>query len=133
MRRLLGLAELHAVQFARTGQCIAAVTLANPRLARHIALAHQQRQHRITAQLPMVVEIFVSERDGMEALRHQLMHAMFDARRIAVIDQTPRYPRGQPGALVDLAEQEAAGVGVDASTIESPGHQTTSQGVKLNW
>ena len=79
----------------------------------------------------MVVEIFVSKRDGIEALRHQLMHAMFDARRVAVIDQTPRYPRGQSGALVDLAEQDATGVGADAPTIEPAGHQTPSQGVKL--
>ena len=103
MRRLVRFAEFHAVQRARTGQCRAAVALANPLLARHIALAHQQRQHRITAQLAMVVEIFVSKRDSIEALRHQLIDAVFDARPIPVIDQTPRHPPGQPDALVDLA------------------------------
>jgi len=73
----------------------------------------------------------VSERDGIEALRYQLMHVMFDARRVAVIDPTLRDPRGQPDALVRLAQQDAASVGTEASTIESPDHQTTSQGMKL--
>ena len=52
--------------------------LANPYLARHIALAYQQRQHRITRQLAMVamvVEIFISGRDSIEGLRHQFIDA----------------------------------------------------------
>ncbi len=56
---------------------------------------------------------------------------MFEARRVAVIDPTPRYPRAQPDALVALAEQDATGIGADAPTLESSGDQATSQGVKL--
>ena len=82
---------------------VAAVTLANPLLARHIALAHQQRQHRITTQFAMVVEIFISESESIDSLRHQLVHAVFDARRIAVIDEASRHSRRHPGAFVHLA------------------------------
>ena len=79
----------------------------------------------------MVVEIFIPERDPVDPLRHQFMHAVFDARPIAVIDQTPRHSRRQSDALVGFAQQYATGIGTDAPTIKSPRNQSPSQGVKL--
>ena len=67
----------------------------------------------------------------LASLRLQLVHVMFDARPIAVIDEASRHSRRHPGALVHLAKQHAAGVGADAPTIEASGDQTSSQGVKL--
>jgi len=113
------------------GVAAVALALANPLLARHIALAHRKRQHRITTQFAMVVEVFIAESDSIDSLRHQLVHVMFDARSIAVIDEASRHSRRHPDALVHLAKQHAAGVGADAPTIEASGDQTSSQGVKL--
>ena len=55
--------------------------------------------HRITTQFAMVVEVFIAEGDSIDSLRHQLVHLMFDARPIAVIDKASRYLRRHPGAL----------------------------------
>ena len=130
-RRVLGLAELQAVQRARARQCIPAVALAFALLPGQVPLAYQQRHQRITSQLPMVVEVFVAQRQRIDALRHQCVHIVFHTQPIAVIDKTPRQPGRQSDALVHFAQHYPARVGTEPSTVKSPRHRTTSQGVKL--
>ena len=130
-RRRLGVAEFQAVERARTGQRLAAVALSNARVARHIPFAHQQRQSGVGTQVVMIVEVFLTEPDGLEALRHQFMHVGLDARWMTGIDKALRYARRDPNALIDLPQETAAGVRTDASAVESTRHRTSSQGVKL--
>ena len=90
--RCLRVAEFHAVQGTRTRQGIAAVTLTEALVTRHIPLADQQRQDCITPQVAVVTQVFVAQGDGIEALRHQIPDAVFDARRVAMIEPTPCHP-----------------------------------------
>ena len=107
------------------------VTLSNPLLAHDIRLAHQHRHQRITSQLPMVVEVFVSQCKSIYPLRYQLIYAVFHACRITMIAKTLRQSSRHPDALIYFAQQYAASVAADASTIESTRHRTSSQRVKL--
>ena len=107
------------------------VTLSNPLLARDIRLAHQHRHQRVTSQLPMVVEVFVSQCKSIYPLRYQLIYGVFHACRITMIDKTFRQSSRHPDELVHFAHQYAASVAADASTIESTRHRTPSQRVKL--
>ena len=130
-RRLPGFTQLQAVQGARTGQGMAPVALSHPLVPRHVRFAHQHPEQRIIAQRLMVVEVLVSQGYRVDALGHQFIDAMFDARAIAVIHKTPRHPRRHPGTSVYLAKQHPATVGTDATAIKSTRHRAAPQGVKL--
>lgn len=57
-----------------------------------LELAGKHGQHRVVAQFVMVVEIFVTERDGEQPLADQGRHLMLDQSRIAGINETPGDP-----------------------------------------
>ena len=125
-RGLPGLTQLQAVQGARTGQSMASVALSHPLLPRHVRFAHQHREQRIIAQRIMVVEVFVSQGNRVDALCHQFIDAMFNARAIAVIHKTPRHPSRHPDPSVYLAQQHPTAVRTDATAIKSTRHRTSS-------
>ena len=77
------------------------------------ALAGQQRQQRITAQLVVIVEVFVSQRQRIDPLRDQLPDLMLDAPGIAPVSKqaarrgsrlmrrsTSRNSRASPSELI---------------------------------
>jgi hypothetical protein len=64
-----------------------AVALARPLCAGEVALAHRQRQQRVVAQGVMVVEILIALRLCQHPLRDQLLHAVLDAGRVAMIGE----------------------------------------------
>ena len=130
-RRFPGFTQLQAVQGARTGQGVASVALSHPLVPRHVRFAHQHREQRIIAQRIMVIEVFVSQGNRVDALGHQFIDAMFNARAIAVIHKTPRHPRRHPDTEAYLAKQHSSAVGADATAIKSTRHRAASQGVKL--
>ena len=96
-----------------------------------IPLAHRQGQQCVITQLPMVVEILIAKRDPIEPLRYQFLHAVFNARRIAVIHKARRHPRRHPGALVHLPQKDTPGVRTDATAVKSAGYLATPKGVKF--
>jgi hypothetical protein len=53
-----------------------------------IALAANQSMDRITPQVVMIVEIFLSESQPMNALTDQFLHAMFDVALVTVVNET---------------------------------------------
>jgi len=54
------------------------VALQDPILSERIALSANQSMDRISPQVIMIVEIFVSEHQPMNALTDHFLHAMFD-------------------------------------------------------
>ena len=56
------------------------------------ALAGQHRQQRIVAQLLVIVEIFVAQRQPVDALRQHLGHGVLDQCRVAPIGEASRHP-----------------------------------------
>jgi hypothetical protein len=103
-------AKLQPIERARTRQRKAPVPSLLPSLARQISLACQQRQHAVRAQGIVIVQIFIAQRQTINTLRHQLMHAVLDALRIAVIGETRRQPIQRSHTLINLTQQQAAAV-----------------------
>ena len=130
-RRLRGVAQLQTVQRARTRQRRTPIALPHPARARRIHLARRQRQQRVAAQFVVIVEVLVTQRQRVHALRQQRAHVMLDARRVAVIDETPGQPFRQPDALVHFAKQQTAAVGTHVPTVEAARYPAPSKRVKI--
>ena len=62
--------QFQSVQGRAPGQPIALVPLQYSLLAGKVLFARQKRMHRIQPQPVMVVEIFIAQRQGVDALRH---------------------------------------------------------------
>jgi hypothetical protein len=85
-------------------------------------LARQRRQHRIVAQLVMVDQVFVAERDADHPLHHQRLDLMFHECRVARIGETSRKSPRQPDHPVSCAEQQRTGIRRDATAVERRNH-----------
>ena len=86
---------------------------------------------RVAAQFVVIVEVLVTQRQRVHALRQQRAHVMLDARRVAVIDETPGQPFRQPDALVHFAKQQTAAVGTHVPTVEAARYPAPSKRVKI--
>ena len=91
-------------------------------LAPSAELASQRSQHRVTAQLVVVVQVLVAERDPHDPLHHQRVHGVFDQLRIAPILEAGRHPFGQPQGAIDLAQQQRARIRADLPTVKIHRH-----------
>lgn len=94
-------------------------------------LARKQTQHRIMAQLVMVVQVLIAERNAMHALRNQRFQAVLYLILIAAIAETGRGTTRQADAPVDLPHQQSAGVRGQHAAIERSCDFATPKGFKL--
>jgi len=101
-------------------------TLASQRIAvgpQHRAqLARQHRQRRVLAQLVVIVEVFVAQRQAEDPLAHQCLDLMLDIARVAPIGEAGAKATHQPDALVDLSQQQRTSVRGDVPAIETGYH-----------
>ena len=79
----------------------------------------------------MIVEILVTQRQRVDALRQQRAQVMLDARRVAVINETRGQPFAQPDPLVHLPKQQTPAVRTHVSTVEPAAYPTPSKRLKL--
>ena len=87
-------------------------------------LAGQHRERRVLAQLVVIVEIFVAQRQAEDALPHQRRDPMLDVASVTPIDEAVGEAAHQPKAAIDLSQQQRTGVRGDVPAIE-PGHHRT--------
>ena len=69
--------------------------------------------------LVVIVEVFVAQRQAVDALGNQLGDLVFDAVGIAAVLKAGRKPPQQIDASIGLAQQQAAGVGGDRPTVKA--------------
>ena len=103
------------VQRALARQRLAAVALLLALVPFQVALAGQQR---IAAQLVVTVEIFVAQRQRLDALSEQFADLMFDEVGVAAVFEAGGEARQQVDAAVDLAQQHGAAVGADHAAVK---------------
>ena len=84
--------------------------------------ADQGRQHRVVAQLVMVDQILIPQRDAANALREHGFDAMLDQLLDAPISEAPRQAPHQADRPVRGAEQQRAGVGGHLPAVEGGHH-----------
>ena len=85
-------------------------------------LACQHRQRRVLAQLVVIVEVFIAQRQAEDALPDQRLDLMLDIARVASIDEAGGKAPHQPDALVNLPQQQRAGVRGNVPAIETGHH-----------
>jgi hypothetical protein len=76
-----------------------------------IAPAAQHRQQRVVAQLLVIVELFVTQRQPIDALRQHLRQAVLDQQRRAAIVETARQPSQKVDLAVHFAQEQRPAVG----------------------
>ena len=113
--RGLGRRVLEPVQGALAGERRAI-------LAPRGELAGERSQHRVVAQVIMVDQVFVAERDAEHPLRHHRLDRVLDLRLGATIDEAGREPPDQTDRPIGRAEQQPAGVRGDLATVERGHH-----------
>ena len=120
----LGAAEFKPVQCAFAGQRGAV-------LARGRQLARQGRQHRVVAELVMVVEVFVAEREADNPLHHQRLDRMLGVGGMAVVAEAGRQATSQAKHPVRRSQQQGASVTGDGATIKGCNDRTPVSTCKL--
>ena len=100
----------------------AAVLASPPLLAFEVLFARQQGQQRVRAQLIVIVEVLITQRQPVDALGDQLAHAVFNLRGLPIIAETVGELAHDAGALFELAQQHRAAVGADRAAIETGHH-----------
>ena len=111
-RRRAGLGRmLQTIERRFAGQRCAIPALARERFA-------EDAEHRIMAQLVVVDDVLVAERDAENALAEHRRKLVHDERRIATVLETIDEPRHESHRHVGLAEQERACIRGDRAAIE---------------
>jgi hypothetical protein len=85
-------------------------------------LAAQHRHHRIMAQLVVVDQILVAQRDPENTLSDQARHRVFDQISHPAIGETAGKALDQSDLLVGGTEQHRAGIRCHLATIERRHH-----------
>ena len=75
-------------------------------------------QRRIAAQLVVIVEIFVAQRQRLDALGEEFADLMFDEDGVAAVFEAGGEARQQFDAAADLAQQHGAAVGADHAAVK---------------
>ena len=107
----VGLSEFEPIERAFSGQRRATISLSNARVAGDVNLANSERQHLISAQIVVIIEVFVSEGDGHGSLGEQVTQRVFDGAGIAMIDEAFGESVDDGVSEIDLAQQHGSSVG----------------------
>src|SRR5829696_4620084 len=100
------------------------------RAPRH-ELAGQHRHRGVMAQMLMVVEVLVSERDSEHALGDERRHVVLDQVRPARIHEAACKAPNQADDAVGRPEQKRAGIGGDRPAVETRLHPTALNRCKI--
>jgi hypothetical protein len=78
----------------------------------------KRRQHRVMAELVVVVEVLITQRNADNPLHHQRLHRMLDIGRIAAVLETDRQAMGQAQHPIRRSQQQRTGVTGDGATVK---------------
>jgi len=66
----------------------------------------------------VIIEIFITEGQAIDPLRHQLLHGVCNEIRIPVVPEAGRKLAHDPDALLYFSQQESAAFGGDDPAVE---------------
>jgi len=93
--------------------------------------AAEHAEHRIVAQLIVIDDVLVAERDTKNALAQHRRQLVNGERRVAAVLEASGEARHEADRLVGLAEQQRAGVGGDRAAVESAHNLTAFDGSEI--
>ncbi len=82
-------------------------------------LAGEHRESRIVAQLVMIVEVVIAQRQAENALTDQGLDRVLEQRRIPTVGETGGQAPDQSEAAIQLPQKHGSGIRCDGSDIES--------------
>ena len=110
--------QFEAVEGALAGQRLAPVALPLAGLARGVGLADDGGEQGVAAEVVVVVEVLVAQRQGVDPLGDQLLDGVLDEVGVAVVGEAGGELADDPGESLGLAEQQGAAVGGDVAAVE---------------
>src|SRR5260370_18756167 len=102
------------------------------RIAIALELAEKNAQNRIAAQLVVVVEVLIAEREAEQALGDQGLQRMDGEERTAAVAKASGKPIRQADRLIRLAQQQSPGVRRDQPAIEISHNKAAAGSSKLH-
>src|SRR5690606_17130166 len=110
--------QLQAVQRALAGKRLAVLAL-------RLELAKQHAKQRILAQLIVIVQILISQRQRKQPLAQQRAHRMLDQLWVASVNKTARQAIDQSNRIVRALEQQRSSLRGDPPAIKGSHHPAT--------
>ena len=95
-------------------------------------LAEQHAENGIAAQLVMVDEVLIAQRQAEHALRDQCLHLMQNVGAMAAIAKAGSKAIDEPDGLVRLPEQQRPGVRGDHAAIEIRNQPAPARSSKID-
>ena len=105
---------------------MAPAALAHAALPGHVRPAEREREQAVVAQGVMIVDIFVAERESIQALGDQIVQGMLATRGIAVIAEAGGHAAGLVERAVRGLQQQGAPIGGHATPVEAGDHLATA-------
>jgi len=119
--------EFEAVERALAGQRLATIACPSTLASRRVFLADQDGELRIVAETVVVVEIFVAQAEGEDALFEQLRERVLNQVGMPMIGETGSELVDEVELGFDLSQQEAAGIGGDGTSVEASDNLATAE------
>jgi hypothetical protein len=103
-----------------SGQRLARIARLQAILTQRIAFAAQHGLQRIASQVVVIVESFVAQDQAVNALADQLLHAVLNITRVAVVHEPVGHLPQQTTVALPVAQQDATPIAgeVTASKID---------------
>ncbi len=97
-----------------------------------LELAQKHAQDRIAAQIVVVVEVLIAERQAEHALPNQSLQRVDGEKPAATVGKARGEPFGQPDRVVRLAKQQSPRVRGDQTAVEIRHHTPPAGASKLH-
>src|SRR5581483_1350457 len=118
------------VEGALAGQGLAAVGRVAAALAGGVGLADEDGEQGVVAEGVVVEEVLVPQAQAEDALLEEVGEGVLDAVGVAVVGEAAGEALDEAELGLDLAEEQAAGVGGDVAAVEGGGHLAAAEGLK---
>ena len=122
--------EFEAVEGAFAGQCLAAVLPVAAGLAERVGVFAGGGEQGIGAELFVVVEVFIAQREPEHPLADHDGQRMLDEAPVAGVAEAAGELVAETEAAVGLAQQQRAAVAREVSAAEIRLHPARTQGLK---
>ena len=96
-----------------------------------LELLGEQREHRIVAQLVVVVHVLVTERDADDPLPDQRRKRVHHLVLLALIDEARGHPLDQADRAIGVPQQQPAAVRTHGAGVERRHHTAPPEAFKL--
>jgi hypothetical protein len=110
--------QLKAIESALARQWLAPVPLPLPGLTSGIDLANDRGEQGIAPEVVVIVEVFVSQRQGVDTLGHKFLDRVFNQVGITMVGETGGELPDDGREFFSLAEQQGSTVGRNVTAIE---------------